>query len=968
MSLANWFNKPRWKNKDATVRATAVSTGQEAELLSALPEIARSDSSPVVRAAATRRLQDLQTLLEIATGDTDQRVQKNARQRFARLAEKLDDSGWQRYRQTLEAVSFVDLIQTLAETAEHPGVRGLFQRKIRSQGRLGDLLLVETDPELRQQLATRLEKPATIQRVLKQLGKKDPALTQILEQQLQAQDPASQQQQAENLALGLCEQLESLIHGSERSGNADGPANPQQRLKTIEQEWRALLAQSEKANLALPAALQQRFSGALNTARLMLDPNKRATWLAEQKARREKEQAQTAFATAYRLWQQFQQDARAVAPGEAQQALQALQSARLSTLNDKNRAAATQLLSEWPSALSQQATEDATAPTADDEAEKLLQAAQQALQKNHFSPRQLSRLRQQWEALIASAPDKSLRPDLQQSFNQCMGQLAEKIEQQKQQRDTAAEQAIALIEQVDAAISVGQLAEAKHLFNQHVQKKKIAGHGHPLIKRHKHRIDRSWNALKELRQWQKWSNDKVRQRLIDELKATPTSGWHPDAILAKLKEGSAQWKALEEQERLEGDRFPVRNTKLWNEFRALQDALFELAEPYLAERSHQWNKNLQAVEQLLDSLAKVQPEEEETRSISTHVRQAIDWLKKLETLPPAERGRVAGRLREQINRLDKPLKQRYAEARQRKETLIEKSQALLASDDLTEAIAQAKALQRQWKQAGFVPPSQERGLWKRFRAAQDAVFNRLDAEKQQAKARHQAARAEAEAFLADIRSQLADARNPEAIKALAGQLLSGWEQHRESGLNRSFQELQQALKEAAENFQHRQQLQALQSLKQAGELCSALEAQEITAEQARQRWQETIETATQSLGKLARSPAWKKQSARFQALLENDSPATDSEATARYLHTLIAAEFLTGSETPAEFQEQRNAYQIDRLARRMSGESLPDSVTEAHDLLAAIYTLEGVDPVIRKNSQRRQQALEDALFELIRNP
>jgi hypothetical protein len=87
------------------------------------------------------------------------------------------------------------------------------------------------------------------------------------------------------------------------------------------------------------------------------------------------------------------------------------------------------------------------------------------------------------------------------------------------------------------------------------------------------------------------------------------------------------------------------------------------------------------------------------------------------------------------------LEQEYARNVEGKKALIAEAQALAGQDDLRQAIDRAKALQREWKDLGPTPQRVDRGLWKDFRGACDAVFARVGEEREQ---RTAATRARAE--------------------------------------------------------------------------------------------------------------------------------------------------------------------------------------------------------------------------------
>ena len=64
------------------------------------------------------------------------------------------------------------------------------------------------------------------------------------------------------------------------------------------------------------------------------------------------------------------------------------------------------------------------------------------------------------------------------------------------------------------------------------------------------------------------------------------------------------------------------------------------------------------------------------------------------------------------------------EAREVKEKLVERAEALSSSSDWKETSAQMRDLMTEWKAAGRAPRDVEDALWARFRAAQDSFFAR----------------------------------------------------------------------------------------------------------------------------------------------------------------------------------------------------------------------------------------------------
>src|SRR5215831_9077322 len=79
MKLSRILFKPKWQDKDAATRATAVAADNDTELIAALPELTRTDPDARVRLAALKRLGDYERWRERSTADADPDVRSKAR-------------------------------------------------------------------------------------------------------------------------------------------------------------------------------------------------------------------------------------------------------------------------------------------------------------------------------------------------------------------------------------------------------------------------------------------------------------------------------------------------------------------------------------------------------------------------------------------------------------------------------------------------------------------------------------------------------------------------------------------------------------------------------------------------------------------------------------------------------------------------------------------------------------------------
>ncbi|HHL31354.1 MAG TPA: DUF349 domain-containing protein, partial [Oceanospirillales bacterium] len=676
MSIINWFSKPQWKNKDADIRAQAVHSDQSPELKSQLENISQNDESEKVRSAALRRLQNYSLIAKIGKNDPHKSVKSAAHKILQDWFSKTDSA------QQMAIINSIDdskTIEIAAAHAKNKAIRSYCIEKISKQGLLAELLINEGEKDLRLLIVEKINKPATLKRLIKQIKNKDKTILKIIQAKLE--NDGDMLEIISRKALDLCEQMEKLIHNPQSSSKTD--------VIKIHKKWQELSADNDLK------AYSQRFEGAYRTASLTFDPEQRNEFLDQQRKQRINskinELQQTLTDNNQATWEELQ-----------------TQISKYSGF-DLSHASAQQK-NDFEKHLNALKTLRDAQSKQQDLPEELLAVVDKldaALKHKYNQPKQISQFRKMWDTQSKHARNNSAYSTLKSRFDKAMLKLTDKVELSATMRDEAAKKAVADIPKVRLLIKDGKLAEAKIAINGIAENKKIAGF-HPLIKQHKFDFDAVWNELKELRQWQTWSNDKIRMRLIDELKQLLGTGTHPDALLKKMKQANSQWKDMEEHEKLEGDRYGVRNMELYGEFRAVQKALFEPAQQFFEKRSEIWGKELQQLEADIQELHDVDLNTTPDRDLARMVRAAVKQLRNLDKIPPKSRGKCAAAIRAGTARIDAHLQESYAIAGRRKQKLIDQAQELIELEDLDTAIEGAKALQQEWKDAGIVQQAQER--------------------------------------------------------------------------------------------------------------------------------------------------------------------------------------------------------------------------------------------------------------------
>ncbi|MFC3193670.1 DUF349 domain-containing protein [Marinicella sediminis] len=912
MSILKWFNKPKWQNSNIQVRIAAIKSSNDPELINHLPQLVKHDPSEQVQLAALNKINDLEQFIDIASHHSSKKVCQAAHKKIIQWCETHDDSSLSR---VVNLTTSNEVIQALASSAKNSEVRLAAIKKITQQGKLADLLTVERDVTIQQQILNQINQQKTLIRLLEVTQKKNPELSQMIAQKIKPDTDHKQQ------ALTLCQQLEGVVHGKNHQITD---------LKTIKTEW-------QKISGHVDQTLNNRFNGAFDAARMILDPEHRNEFLEKQKQQR----ALTDLS-------------------ETEQWLSSNNSATLGTLqssinrlNEHDKAGLSETDQDRLSAVIEQLTqlmaEVQETQRVPEQAIKVVDNLSATLNQQTATNQQLKQFKKQWQQATRQASDTEAMNELHDKYKQLLGQLADKIEQSGEIRERSAQQAIELIGKAITEIEEGHLVNAKKFSNQIAELKKLAGPGHPLIRKHKYQLDQVWNRLKELRKWQKWSNDKVRNDIIQGIIDIHGQGLHPDAVLKKLKDSNEQWYALEDMEKLPGDKYPSRNHALWQQFREVSKAVFEPTQPYFEKRGEQQGAKLDEFNQLIEQMLNIDLSESNEQQLSSLNRKAIKSLKSLDQLPPKKRGATAKKIRKGINRIDDKLNEFYGHAEKRKMKLIEQAEQLQQEADLGSAIEQAKALQNQWKSAGVVKQYTERKLWKRFRKANDAVFNRRQDEQ---KAQNEAIRQQEKAvnsFIKAQEKQIKKLHESSALQELKSTIHKGWnELDIPSGYaTHKLNQLTQLIDEQLKVLSQKDLIKDLDQQQALDEMLSEMEQK-----------QATVDEQNAALEALQSTPDRLWISQRQDSLSAGDTEEKLNEI-------LIAAEFLTGLNTPKAHMDQRMAYQVKVLSDRMSGGKNLKDHQQALKLLQDWQVTAKPDAEFLKANNKRIQKAIKALRSLI---
>jgi hypothetical protein len=896
MGLKERLFGPAWESKDAEIRRQAVITERDPRLLSALPVIAHEDSDPGVRLAALQRMASESDWLKARLDGKDGSIHAAADHALVRRACESDAGDLLPKR--LEWLGRLEASDTIRKLACSARDAGLRRAALQRVSAQGFLGdCLLTEPD-----------PGIASEVLARIDQAS-TLKRI------ARDLRGRSKQRHHLLMQRLAELEGasgnhaardemalhLIQQAEQLARGEGKGNRAEALQKLVDEWAGLPEPDE--------GQRRRFDGAVAIVRSAL--------------RRAQEPAANPSPTT-------QAEPAVEAPKPELEALvQRAQQLATRPASEKTGPEVNGLMSEFDkawNALRRPTEADRAARTHFMALAGELQARQQALQIAATAPAPSH------EESDATAP----RPP---AFDY-----------------SELEQALAT---VDQALEAGDVSVAHQALG-------VARSIHDRLPKRQRRRDidsqltRMSARLKEMRDWQHWSNNKLRERLIERVGEIDAATLHPDAVTERLKELRERWKELEDQEALPGDkRKHAAPGGQWRRFQKACQEVFEQARPMLEKRSEVRKESLQELRDFLDDAERTCSRDDVDRdTLIRYQRASREALRNLSAIPPNKRGEMAGKLRQRMDAISALIDREFDAAESDKRRLVAEARKLAHEKDRAVAIDRAKALQAEWKRIGSGRRKTDQQLWQEFREPIDPLFEGLKQERERDRqVEHE--HAEALRGLCDRADQLAKgdlqalehaagpiagleeefgqhSRVPPALRKRFDQALQNWRKRLEQARREKKQD------ESAQIVALATSLQSAWVDRAAGKPVAANAAASAELDDASAR------PLSERLGRIADPD-------RALEVLQEEV----AECTAGARQVVIEMECLAGVETPAEDKQQRMDYQIQRLSHRL-GEGAPrtDLNTEFDALRLRWIKSFPHDPAVHARLKKRFDAAE----------
>ena len=817
MILNRFFkSKPKWQHANPQIRKQALETLDASDPV--VIQLAREDRDSSVRQAALERITDLELLQQIACEDPGQEIRGLADERFRRLmAGKEPDGPSLEARLTLFAQTpALGLADFIALHAQEPALR-LASLKYLQEPLLAELVIKDPVAEVRAAALERIQDTALLEQIYKQSRNRDKRLNRKVRERLNAL-----QAEAKKIALAqqLCAQMETLAEKHEPDRG---------RFLTLDKAWEEQASADDSLQARYQQAREQvlahftRIQAARNQRRQikeslesLLAKLKTVDELPEELAAEHQE----ILASARTDWNQAG-TANTVEQQHFEQLIQDIKAQERLIGRDHERA---------------------------QQQRQLLKQADTLLhQTSEVQDADLQNLQRRWSGLHTPEA-KSLAAEMQARFETIMDRLRSRLRRQAEQKDQELEQIQTLISDLEEALEQGILQQAIALRDQarrHL-KQNISLSRSEMTNLEKH-LQANEPRIRELRGWRRWGTNQAREHLCEEAEKLLGAAIEPPELARQIRQLRDNWKHLDGSG-------GIAPKALWKRFDTICEKAYQPCQDYFDAQTRERQNNLEQRQALCERLEAFQAAtdwaEPDWAEADRFYRQTQDQWHKIGPVNRADKKAIDQRYKRALRRLDGHLETEREQELQRRQTLIRQVQDLLQEDDLHIAINGAKQAQAQWSPSVQANRRTEQALWREFRNACDAIFQRRQAQQQAMESQRQT-HLEQKTILCEELESLTPEDDPEQTWNRAQQIQQTWESTGPVP-KAALKAIEQRFTQAWQHFQQRyreQQLAAarhtMQGLAARAVLCTRIEAalyrqdNDIPSliEQTRQDWE-----------------------------------------------------------------------------------------------------------------------------------
>jgi len=515
--------------------------------------------------------------------------------------------------------------------------------------------------------------------------------------------------------------------------------------------------------------------------------------------------------------------------------------------------------------------------------------------------------------------------------------LRSRIHKQVERRNRDFDKAHRLMDELESALGDNELQQAERAHHALMSiLGNIPGLSEQRWKDIEKRLNRARPRLRKLESWRHWGTTRARHELINQVAGLKEAGLPPEKLAAQIKQARAQWHAWDKS----GDN---SGKALWKAFDQACEEAYRPCVAYFEQLRQQRAENLRQRQAIIDSLharfAATDWKQPDWRELDKAVNHARRDFYKIGNVDFRHRKPLARALDEVLVKFEEQLCSERERSLKARERLIHDIEALGEVTSLREALDRLEALKERWKITVTGKRELENRLWKRFQAACDQTYRRRDAERKQQDAERHENLQHRQALIGELNraSAAADAELLADTTVLA-RVRQQWEatgpvpRKEEKALENRWRKAQQQFTGALEAAQSRARAGALDNLARRAALCHQWE-QAVLAGNAPDA--AAIEAEWQALPALPGAFAEAIRQRFSQALNRPDDTTLANNHAAKQA-ACLRLEVLLELESPGECQNERMAYQVERLSASLKKDAGAQDSPE--DLLLGALT------------------------------
>lgn len=698
--------RPKWQHKDPIIRSQAIAALNPNQAGEVLYQIALTDEEHSVRQTAISRINQLKLLHTLYHKTPFAADKQHIQQCWCSVLSDADLTTAVQAENIVLDCQEPHWLAAIVRYSNNSSLKHLALTGLRDETLIFQLLEHTRDSHLWQLLVQQLVGEEALKQALNIIRGRDKRTTQWLRHRLDELQKEQQEQQA------IKEQSEEIESRLQQLLNSDHTPLLEGILLNIEQQLQQTELASEKT-LELLAQCQKKLAEQLQQEAL-------------QRAQQEQQQL------AEQLWQTL----------SSQLTLSSNELQQLESLVDNDDALVQQSIKKTQSLLA---------------VIEQFEQLQQTIAEQEAGSKKLALIEQ---AIALIKPYSSLKQLHLNALQQQASQLRQQSKQQQQSQQRSSKKLQALIKQADEAIAQSDFALLQTLYPQ------ARGEFNQLDSQQRATFNAAMQRLQaaqgELRQWQEFATDPLREELCDAMEKLSSSDQHPREKAKQIKAIQQRWKKLGF----------CHDQALWQRFQTLSDQAYEPCKLYFAEQKEQKQFNAeqctiicQQIEQLQ---ANIDWQEVDFRSLDKLVKSIEQEWRKYNFLERAQFKALQQRYFDAINPLRDKLHQHKKANTAQLEQLVSQANALLQAENPQQALDEYQAIHEQWKTVGISFFRAQRNLWQQLRQVGDELYQRRSQQRNEAEEQLQENLKQAETIIAELQS----CDNDEQLKALQQQFQS----------------------------------------------------------------------------------------------------------------------------------------------------------------------------------------------------